>query len=65
MAICCAKLGNARAAREHIAEAIGLSEQYGTPYQLLTTLIAKADILNDSVVRAEAIEFARMLSRLG
>jgi hypothetical protein len=64
MAICYAKLGNGRAAREHIAEAALLTERFGNPYQLLSTLIAKADILVDKTLRAEAIEFARLLRNL-
>jgi len=65
IAIAQAKLGNARAANEHIVEAQRLTEIHGTPYAVLRTLIAKATILNSAPLRLEAIEFARLLLKLG
>jgi tetratricopeptide (TPR) repeat protein len=64
MALCYAKLGESRAAREHIAEAARLAERYGTPYQLLQTLSAKADIFGNATLKSEASEFARLLRSL-
>jgi len=65
IAICNAKLGNVDVAREHILEAQRLSEAHATPYALLRTLVAKADILRSPKIRSEAIELARLLRTLG
>jgi tetratricopeptide (TPR) repeat protein len=64
-AICYAKLGKPRPAREHIAEAERLTESFGTPYGLLRTLVAKANILENDAMKMEAIDFARLLRALG
>ncbi len=65
IAVCNAKLGNPNVAKEHIIEAQRLSESHGTPYALLRTLVATADIFGNATVRKEAIELAHLLQTLG
>ncbi|MEO6990037.1 MAG: hypothetical protein ABI346_03920 [Candidatus Baltobacteraceae bacterium] len=65
IAIAQAKLGDARAATEHILEAQRLIEIHGTPYAVLRTLVAKANILGSAPLKMEAIDFARLLLKLG
>lgn len=64
IATCQAKLGNMRAAREHILESQRIVESYGTPYSLLRTLVAKANLFDEPAQRVEAIEFAQFLRRM-
>jgi tetratricopeptide (TPR) repeat protein len=64
IATCHAKLGNARAAREHVGEARRLTERHGTPYAMLRTLTAEAAILQNANLEREAIEYANLLQRL-
>ncbi|HEX3672076.1 MAG TPA: hypothetical protein VHT92_10290, partial [Candidatus Cybelea sp.] len=45
LAICHARRGDARRAREHIGEARRLVERYGVPYALLLTLVSEAAIV--------------------
>lgn len=65
LAICHAKLGNARAAREHVVEAFALAETFATPYGFLLTLVTKANILGDALLKREALAFALLLRTLG
>ena len=65
LAICHAKLGNARAAREHVVEAFALAETYATPYGFLLTLVTKANIFADAVLKREAVAFSMLLRNLG
>ena len=65
IAIAYAKLGEARAATEHILEAQRLIEIHGTPYSVLRTLLTKANILGSAPLKMEAIDFARLLQKLG
>jgi len=58
------KLGNGRAAREHLSEARRLTESYGTPYGLLRTLAAEAAILQSATLKREVAEYARLLNSL-
>ena len=64
VATCESKLGNARSAREHLVEARRLTEQHGTPYQLLRTLSAEAAILPSPARKREAVEYASLLRNL-
>ncbi len=64
VATSCAKLGNARAAREHLSEARRLTERHGTPYGLLRTLCAEAAILKNAPLQREAAEYAKLLQSL-
>jgi tetratricopeptide (TPR) repeat protein len=64
LALCYAKRGDARSAREHIAEARRLTERYGVPYALLLTLISEAAIVRSTALHQEASEYARLLQRL-
>ncbi|HEY2474474.1 MAG TPA: hypothetical protein VGI19_06690 [Candidatus Cybelea sp.] len=64
IATCYAKLGDTRAAREHLSEARRLTEHHGTPYGLLRTLSAEAAILKSSTLQREAAEYARLLQNL-
>ncbi|HEY1655263.1 MAG TPA: hypothetical protein VGF86_09135 [Candidatus Tumulicola sp.] len=59
-----AKLGNGRAAREHLSEARRITESYGTPYQFLRTLTAEAKILRNPALERTAVEYATLLSGL-
>jgi hypothetical protein len=65
IAIAYAKLGEARAATEHILEAQRLIEIHGTPYSVLRTLLTKANILGSAPLKMEALDFARLLLKLG
>ncbi len=60
-----ARLGNQRSATEHILEAQRLSEIHGTPWAVLRTLVAKANILGSAPLKKEAIELSRLLLKLG
>jgi tetratricopeptide (TPR) repeat protein len=64
LAACFAKRGDARRAREHIAEARRLTERYGVPYALLLTLFSQAGIVRSSAMQKEAFEYAALLHRL-
>lgn len=64
LAVCYAKRGDARRAREHVAEARKLTERYGVPYALLLTLVAEAAIVRSVALRREASEYAKLLRRL-
>jgi len=65
IAISAWKLHDPKTAAEHIAEALRLVEAHGTPYGLLRTLVAKANIVGSATLRHEAIELARLLLELG
>jgi tetratricopeptide (TPR) repeat protein len=56
-----AKLCDAQAAQEHIAEARRLSERYAMPEGLLCTVGAQAEILRSPALKAEAFELERVL----
>ena len=56
-----ARLGDARAARENIAEARRLSERYAMPAGLLCTVSTQAEILQSPALKAEAFELERLL----
>jgi tetratricopeptide (TPR) repeat protein len=64
VAVCYAKRGDARRAREHIAEARRLMERYGLPYALLLTLVSEAAIVRSTALQREASEYAKLLQRL-
>jgi tetratricopeptide (TPR) repeat protein len=64
IATCYARLGNPRAAREHVGEARRLTERHGTPYGMLRTLTAEAAILQSATLKREALEYASLLHRL-
>ncbi|MFY9738139.1 MAG: hypothetical protein WAK11_03710 [Candidatus Cybelea sp.] len=64
LAICHARRGDARRAREHIGEARRLVERYGVPYALLLTLVSEAAIVRSAPARNNAIEYGRLLQRL-
>ena len=64
IASCQARLGNARAAREHVREARRLTERYGTPYGLLGILSTEAAILQTPALKRDATEYARLLQNL-
>jgi tetratricopeptide (TPR) repeat protein len=59
-----ARLGNARAAHEHVREARRLTERYGTPYGLLRTLSTQAAIVQTAALQRDATEYARLLQNL-
>lgn len=64
LAVCYAKGGDTRHAREHIAEARRLTERYGVPYALLLTLVSEASIVQSAALQNEASEYAKLLQRL-
>lgn len=64
LAVCHARRGDARRAREHIGEARRLVERYGVPYALLLTLVSEAAIVRSAAARNDAIEYGRLLRRL-
>lgn len=64
LAVCYAKDGDTRRAREHIAEARRLTERYGLPYALLLTLASEASIVKSTALQNEASEYAKLLQRL-
>jgi tetratricopeptide (TPR) repeat protein len=64
IAICYGRLGDLDRAKDHVREAQRLAETNGTHYDLLRTLVAKAEIVQSRTVKAEAIEFAQMLRGL-
>jgi tetratricopeptide (TPR) repeat protein len=64
LAVCHARRGDARRAREHIGEARRLVERYGVPYALLLTLVSEAAIVRSEQARSNAIEYGRLLQRL-
>ncbi|HXB84086.1 MAG TPA: hypothetical protein VNU22_12125 [Candidatus Acidoferrum sp.] len=64
LAVCHARRGDARRAREHIGEARRLVERYGVPYALLLTLLSEAAIVRSAPARSNAIEYGRLLQRL-
>jgi tetratricopeptide (TPR) repeat protein len=64
LAVCHARRGDERRAREHIGEARRLVERYGVPYALLLTLVSEAAIVRSAAARNDAIEYGRLLQRL-
>jgi tetratricopeptide (TPR) repeat protein len=64
LAVCHARRGEERRAREHIGEARRLIERYGVPYALLLTLVSEAAIVRSAAARNDAIEYGRLLQRL-
>jgi tetratricopeptide (TPR) repeat protein len=64
LAVCHARRGDERRAREHIGEARRLVQRYGVPYALLLTLVSEASIVRSPAARNDAIEYGRLLQRL-
>jgi tetratricopeptide (TPR) repeat protein len=64
LAVCYAKRGDRRRAREHIGEARRLTERYGIPYALLLTLSSEAAIVQSAALKKQASEYAELLRRL-